>query len=355
MPSVALCPGPPIQQFNQGGVPLSGGKLFTYISNTVTKLATYTDYTGNTENANPIILDANGQCTIWMQIGLAYTLVLAPADDTDPPSNAFWTINGITSANTFTNGGTMDGSLVVNGVLYASSLQLSYALSVQYGGTGVGSLPAGNLLVGNGVSPVTGLAPGIAGTTIISTGSEWAAQAPQPIAIQINCLSFVTSSTYVPSTWMETAIVEAWGDGGGGGGNTNGTAGSGTSLGTLVVAKGGGGGQEAGPGGAGGTGGTGQVGFAGQAGPSGNMSGNQFAGGLAPWMPTYPGYGQGGSNADDGLEGTGGGGEYRRSVVTIAQVGVSQAVTIGTGGAAGSGGEATAGKQGYLQIIEFGS
>ena len=97
--TVHLCPGPPVQQFNQNGIPLASGKLFTYASLTTTKLATYTDYTGNTPNTNPIILDVNGQCDVWLLSGQTYTYVLSPSTDTDPPTNAFWTVNGIWGVN----------------------------------------------------------------------------------------------------------------------------------------------------------------------------------------------------------------------------------------------------------------
>lgn len=85
----------PKQQFNQNGTPLAGGLLFTYSSNTTTKLNTYTDYTGQTVNRNPITLDANGQCDVWLISGQTYKWVLSPPGDTDPPTNPFWTENGI--------------------------------------------------------------------------------------------------------------------------------------------------------------------------------------------------------------------------------------------------------------------
>lgn len=93
--SVSLGPVP-IQQFNQGGVPCSGCKLFTYAAGTTTKLATYTDSTGVTPNTNPIILDSNGQAAVWLANGSAYKLVLSPTSDTDPPTSPYWTQNNIT-------------------------------------------------------------------------------------------------------------------------------------------------------------------------------------------------------------------------------------------------------------------
>jgi len=87
----------PKQQFNQGGIPLNGGKLFTYAAGTTNKLATYTDSTGATPNTNPIILDSNGQCNLWLTTGTAYKLTLSPANDTDPPTNPFWTVDQASS------------------------------------------------------------------------------------------------------------------------------------------------------------------------------------------------------------------------------------------------------------------
>lgn len=91
------------QQFNQNGIPLAGGKLFTYAAGTTTKLTTYTNSTGGTPNTNPILLDANGQCDIWLTDGLLYKYVLAPATDTDPPTNPFWTEDNVTPTDNAAN------------------------------------------------------------------------------------------------------------------------------------------------------------------------------------------------------------------------------------------------------------
>lgn len=75
--------------------PLVGGKLFTYQSGTVIKQNTYTDATGVTPNTNPVILDARGEASVWPDVTLTYKYTLAPANDTDPPTNAIWTIDGV--------------------------------------------------------------------------------------------------------------------------------------------------------------------------------------------------------------------------------------------------------------------
>jgi hypothetical protein len=61
-------------------MPLAGGLLYTYESGTTTPLETFTDNTGNTPNTNPIVLDANGYCDIWIG-DTPYKFVLHDADD----------------------------------------------------------------------------------------------------------------------------------------------------------------------------------------------------------------------------------------------------------------------------------
>ena len=89
------------QQFNQNGVPVAGGKLYTYAAGTMTKLATYTDSTGVTPNTNPIILDANGQCDCWLVAGSSYKFILSPSTDTDPPTNPYWTEDNLFGSGDF--------------------------------------------------------------------------------------------------------------------------------------------------------------------------------------------------------------------------------------------------------------
>lgn len=80
-----LSPDPVLQFWASPGVPLVGGKLFTYKAGTSTKQATWTDSTQAVQNANPIILNSLGQAAVWMDPTLTYKLVWAPANDTDPP------------------------------------------------------------------------------------------------------------------------------------------------------------------------------------------------------------------------------------------------------------------------------
>lgn len=72
------------QFFSNNGVPLAGGKIFTYSAGTTTPQATYTSASGSTAHANPIILDAAGRVPggeIWLTDGLQYKFVLKDAND----------------------------------------------------------------------------------------------------------------------------------------------------------------------------------------------------------------------------------------------------------------------------------
>lgn len=87
-----LSPSPKMQFFTAAGVPLVGGKLFTYASGTTVPLATYTDSTAVTANANPVILDSRGEANVWFGPS-RYTLLLKDSLD-----NLIWTAAGVNSS-----------------------------------------------------------------------------------------------------------------------------------------------------------------------------------------------------------------------------------------------------------------
>lgn len=103
---------PPVlrqRYFSSNGTPLVGGKLYSYQAGTSTPQATYTDQTGATPNANPIILDANGEASMWLDQTLSYKFVLQ-----DSSGVTQWTadnIIGILTANAVGTGSIQDGSV----------------------------------------------------------------------------------------------------------------------------------------------------------------------------------------------------------------------------------------------------
>jgi hypothetical protein len=78
--AVNLSPiGNGFQFFNNDGLPLNAGKIFTYQAGSTTPLSTFTDSSGLIANTNPIILGTDGRppSTIWLTNGFFYKFVLA--------------------------------------------------------------------------------------------------------------------------------------------------------------------------------------------------------------------------------------------------------------------------------------
>jgi hypothetical protein len=79
--AVSLSPlgGAATQFFDNNGVILSGGKIYTYAAGTTTPQTTYTSVTGATPHANPIILDSTGRVPggeIWLTNGSKYKFTI---------------------------------------------------------------------------------------------------------------------------------------------------------------------------------------------------------------------------------------------------------------------------------------
>ncbi len=76
--------GAAAQFFDNSGLVLTGGQLFTYLAGTTTPIATYTSSTAVAFHTNPIILDASGRVPnggeIWLANGLQYKFVLKDAN-----------------------------------------------------------------------------------------------------------------------------------------------------------------------------------------------------------------------------------------------------------------------------------
>ena len=89
--STILSPAPKLQFFTEGGIPLAGGKLYSYAAGTTTPLATYTTSTGIQNNTNPIILDSRGEAAVWLGAA-SYKLKLTDSTDVE-----IWTVDNITT------------------------------------------------------------------------------------------------------------------------------------------------------------------------------------------------------------------------------------------------------------------
>jgi len=69
---------PVLQWLDNNGNPLAAGLISTFIAGTNTPQATYTDSTGGTPQANPVVLDSAGRAQIWFAPA-SYKLVLKTA------------------------------------------------------------------------------------------------------------------------------------------------------------------------------------------------------------------------------------------------------------------------------------
>ncbi len=72
------------QFFDNNGVPLAGGLIYTYQAGSSTPLATYQDNGGTIANANPIVLDSAGRVPneIWLLNGYSYKFIITSASGT---------------------------------------------------------------------------------------------------------------------------------------------------------------------------------------------------------------------------------------------------------------------------------
>lgn len=76
--SLSLYAGAGAQFFDNNGVPLSGGLVYTYAAGTTTPVSTFTSASGLVLNANPIVLNSAGRtpAQIWLTPGNSYKFVL---------------------------------------------------------------------------------------------------------------------------------------------------------------------------------------------------------------------------------------------------------------------------------------
>jgi hypothetical protein len=78
--TVTLSPlaGAAWQFFDNNGVPLAGGLIYTYAAGTTTPLTTYTSTTGLVANTNPIVLDSAGRTPseVWLTSGVSYKFIV---------------------------------------------------------------------------------------------------------------------------------------------------------------------------------------------------------------------------------------------------------------------------------------
>ena len=137
------------------GQPLSGGCIFTYQGGTTTPQATYTDSTGGTSNANPVILDSTGSAVMWLGVN-SYKFVAYSTGGVHCASGSLqWTVDNV-PGDAFLNG-TISGATITNPTLT--------------GGTIAGTAISGSTLIGSNVNStaIGGSTPSTGAFTNISS------------------------------------------------------------------------------------------------------------------------------------------------------------------------------------------
>ena len=141
------------QFFSGGGLPLSGGFLYTYAAGSTTPAATYTTNSGLVANANPITLAADGRPPqqVWLTGGQSYKFVLT--DSTGAQLVSYDNLYGIAIANplvgtatvTSINGGQLAGmrNRIINGDFQVNQLALTSPATLVAGAYGHDMLKAG--------------------------------------------------------------------------------------------------------------------------------------------------------------------------------------------------------------------
>ncbi len=79
MTTAQLSPPPRFQAFDNAGLPLAGGLLYSYAAGTTTPQATYPNSSEATPNTNPVVLDFRGCANVWLDPTLSYKLNLTDA------------------------------------------------------------------------------------------------------------------------------------------------------------------------------------------------------------------------------------------------------------------------------------
>lgn len=381
------------QKFSDAnGDPLAGGKLYTYVAGTVNPATTYVSLNG-AANANPIILNANGECDLWLTDGNSYKFELKNSSDVSQ-----WTVDNIetssaeadtvvTKTTTYTAVASDDIILVETAAAWTLSLFTAVGNSGKLLRIVKTSNDQNELTIdASGSETINGfltmkLKYRFDEVTLISNGSGWNihAQIKSPTIQRFTSGSPASYTAPNAVKYLKVKMVGGGGGGGGGGAGAGGSSGGGGissefyfDVPMLIAGTGAGGTRNGGVGGAGGTntitaGAVAIVNVAGGAGANGTvgvagLSLNGGPGGGSVYgsshLATSANSGQGGQGGTsvgaNNAGGGGGAGGYLEAIIYNPQS-TAYTYTVGGGGFGGvgdGGGNGYAGAAGVIVIEE---
>lgn len=129
---------PRIQFSGPLGVPLIGGKLYTYLAGTTTPEPTFQDEALTIANPNPVELDSTGSCTLWLDPAKKYKFLLRNALGVTQPGWPVDDINGAAPGDFMSSLARLDGTSKVKGTWFSGLIGAISDLATSIGASLVG-------------------------------------------------------------------------------------------------------------------------------------------------------------------------------------------------------------------------
>lgn len=209
----AELPPPYLQFFKEDGTPADGYLVYTYVAGTTTKQETWTDASGLTPNTNPIVLDSQGRCSIWVDPETPQAIspsapgggIFTSIQNLTPLQMLYWDVTPIPLVAAPPAGFSIIPMYAV--AFYSfGSVQWQATGNIQFS---VGDASLGSPLIYGGIVPGSALVNGIKDKQFITvlnsiTGNTYACQ-EQPFVTQSTGLVAPLSSSLGPVSRLTIA------------------------------------------------------------------------------------------------------------------------------------------------------
>jgi len=130
-----------------------------------------------------------------------------------PPLTAGGAAYGTGSQAKMNSAGTVGQVLTSAGAgvpTWSTPSTVTFPITVPQGGTNLTTLTANNVILGNGASAPTFVAPGTSGNLLKSNGTTWTSAAPAVSASGLTLITTLTASTSATLTFTNTSITSTY-------------------------------------------------------------------------------------------------------------------------------------------------